>query len=128
MVQNVELTFPKAESHLVEQTGLDTWCGNRGGDGSCTEAGFDRSADRLVRWQLQADAQRARVSVMLLELSFELITTAIDGRDVVICELAPLLLYLSGQLPPIALNTIPIHQSLLAGHRKEGCHIFANSR
>jgi hypothetical protein len=59
MVQNVELTFPKAESHLVEQTGLDTWCGNRGGDGSCTEAGFDRSADRLVRWQLQADAQRA---------------------------------------------------------------------
>src|SRR5262249_7800954 len=49
------------------------------------------------------------VPVALLKISLKLIPTTIDGCDVILGKLAPLFLYLSRQLLPVALNAIPIH-------------------
>jgi len=52
-------------------------------------------------------------AVPLLKLSLKLIASAIDGGQVVISELTPLLFNLSAELFPVSCETIPIHSSLL---------------
>jgi hypothetical protein len=52
MAQNVELAFRKREVHLMQQTGFDARCCNRGGNGSRTQAGLYGRAHRLFGWQL----------------------------------------------------------------------------
>jgi hypothetical protein len=48
-------------------------------------------------------------SIALLDLAFELITSAVNCSEVVVCELAPLFFNLAGELFPASLNSIPIH-------------------
>ena len=42
--------------------------------------------------------------IALLDFAFKLIATAIDRSKIVICELAPLLLYAAAELLPISFN------------------------
>ena len=51
-------------------------------------------------------------AVALLQLALELIALAVDGGEVVVGELAPLLLDLARQLFPITLDAILIHDGL----------------
>src|SRR5215213_7807460 len=48
-------------------------------------------------------------AVALLDAADELVLLAVDDGDVVLGQLAPLLLDLAGELLPIAFNAIPIH-------------------
>src|ERR1700752_1018604 len=50
-----------------------------------------------------------REAVLLLQLAHELILPAADHVDVVIGQLAPLLLHLALQLLPIAFDAVPVH-------------------
>ena len=52
------------------------------------------------------------VAVAGLDSSFELFAVAVDLGDVVVSELAPLLLHLAGQLLPVPFNAIPIRSLL----------------
>src|SRR5207253_3544930 len=49
------------------------------------------------------------VAVPLLEFAGELVAAAGDRREVVVRELAPLLLHLPLDLVPVALDLIPVH-------------------
>src|SRR5690554_4842158 len=51
-------------------------------------------------------------AVALLNFTLELLALAIDGLQVIIGQLAPMLLNISTKLLPISLDTIPIHGSL----------------
>ena len=51
--------------------------------------------------------------IALLDFAFKLVATAIDRSKIVICELAPLLLYAAAELLPISFNAVPIHCVLL---------------
>ena len=53
------------------------------------------------------------VAVARLDLAFQLLTVAVDLGNVVVGELAPLLLDLAGHLLPIAFDAIPVHGVLL---------------
>src|SRR5918995_4283631 len=53
------------------------------------------------------------VTVPLLDFSLELIATAIDHIEVVVCELAPLFLDVAFHLLPVSFNSVPIHRFLL---------------
>src|ERR1044071_4669744 len=66
----------------------------------------DPAIDLLLRLVL-GDA------VALLDAANELVLLAVDDGDVVLGQLAPLLLDLAGELLPVAFNAIPIHLSLL---------------
>jgi hypothetical protein len=48
---------------------------------------------------------------MFLDPAYQLNATTLDDIQIVICELAPLLLRLAAELIPIALDSIPIHRS-----------------
>jgi hypothetical protein len=48
-----------------------------------------------------------------LDFALELLAVAVDLRDIVVSELAPLLLHLAGHLFPVSLYAIPIHVVLL---------------
>src|ERR671913_2055381 len=50
-------------------------------------------------------------AVALLDTANELVLLAVDDRNVVLGQLAPLLLDLAGELLPVAFNAIPIHLS-----------------
>src|SRR5689334_12477679 len=50
------------------------------------------------------------VTVALLQAAFELILLAVDDIEVVVGELAPLLLHLALDLLPVSFNAIPIHR------------------
>src|SRR3990170_1870529 len=50
-------------------------------------------------------------AVALLDAANELVLLAVDDRNVVLGQLAPLLLDLAGELLPVAFNAIPIHLS-----------------
>ena len=52
-------------------------------------------------------------AITLLDLSFELIAATVDGSEVIVGELAPLLLDLACDLLPISFNAIPVHDNLL---------------
>src|SRR3954451_5306237 len=52
-------------------------------------------------------------AVAFLDAANELVLLAVDDGDVVLGQLAPLLLDLAGELLPVAFNAIPIHLSLL---------------
>src|SRR5260221_3931251 len=52
-------------------------------------------------------------AIALLNATDELILLAVDDREIVFGQLAPLLLHLAGQLLPIAFNTIPVHVLVL---------------
>src|SRR4026208_784441 len=54
-----------------------------------------------------------RVTVARLDLAFELLAVAVDLREVVVGELAPLCLHLAGDLLPIAGDAVPVHGWLL---------------
>jgi hypothetical protein len=54
-----------------------------------------------------------RNAIALLETAGELLALALDHVEVVIGELAPLLLNLAFELLPVSFNAIPIHHSLL---------------
>jgi hypothetical protein len=64
----------------------------------CVEPIIDLFADLVLR-----------IAVSLLELAFELIAPSIDGGEIVIGELAPLLYDSATDLFPVAGNSIPIH-------------------
>ena len=49
------------------------------------------------------------IPVARLDLALELLAVAVDLRDVVVGELAPLLLNFAGDLFPIAFDAVPIH-------------------
>src|SRR6185437_3597490 len=49
------------------------------------------------------------VAIASLEFSFELLAIAVDLGDVVVSEIAPLLLHLAGELLPVSFDAIPIH-------------------
>src|SRR5215510_3029724 len=49
------------------------------------------------------------IAVARLNLAFELLAVAVDLGDIVIGELAPLLLHLTAELLPAAFDAIPIH-------------------
>ena len=49
------------------------------------------------------------VTVAFLQPAFELFAPPVDGGEVIIGELAPLLFGLAGELLPVALNRIPVH-------------------
>src|ERR1700730_13384528 len=51
-----------------------------------------------------------RNAIMLLQTAGELLALALDHIEVVVGELAPLLLSLAFELFPVAFNTIPIHR------------------
>src|SRR5258707_14026145 len=53
-------------------------------------------------------------AVAFLDTADELVLLAADDGQVVLGQLAPLLLHLAGQLLPIAFDAIPIHDSLLS--------------
>src|SRR5260370_40879438 len=53
-------------------------------------------------------------AVAFLDAADELVLLAADDGQVVLGQLAPLLLHLAGQLLPIAFDAIPIHDSLLS--------------
>src|SRR5262249_60220458 len=55
------------------------------------------------------------VAVLLLQLAQELVLLAADERPVVVRQLAPLRLQLAGELLPVALNLIPVHDVPPAG-------------
>src|SRR5688500_7175578 len=48
-------------------------------------------------------------AVALLDAANQLVLLAVDDRNVVLGQLAPLLLDLAGELLPVAFNAIPIH-------------------
>jgi hypothetical protein len=48
-------------------------------------------------------------AITLLDLTFELIPATVDGGEVIVGELAPLLLDLACDLLPVSFNTIPVH-------------------
>src|SRR5271169_1270358 len=50
-------------------------------------------------------------AVALLDLAFELIALAVDQGQIVVGELAPLLLDLALGLFPVSFDTVPIHSS-----------------
>src|SRR4029079_8905625 len=52
-------------------------------------------------------------TVSLLDFAFELIAFAIDGSEVIIGELAPLLLDGALNLLPVSFDTVPVHDFLL---------------
>jgi hypothetical protein len=52
-------------------------------------------------------------AITLLDLSFELIAATVYGGEVIVGELAPLLLDLAGNLLPVSFNAIPVHDDLL---------------
>lgn len=52
-------------------------------------------------------------AVALLDLAGELVAAAGDNREVIIGQLAPLLLGLAGNLFLVALNAVPVHRKLL---------------
>src|SRR5688572_32371811 len=54
-----------------------------------------------------------RVAIALLNLAFELIALAVDLGQIIIGEFAPLLLDLAGELFPVTLDAIPIHENIL---------------
>ncbi len=54
-----------------------------------------------------------RKAVSLLNLALELIATAINDVEIIICEFSPLFLDLSFGLLPIPLHLIPVHMILL---------------
>src|SRR4029078_4234201 len=66
---------------------------------------------------------------MLLNLAFEFLAAAIDGSQVIIGELTPLLLDLAFDLLPVSFNTIPVHDILLhrfwLGRRGKRCDEIA---
>src|SRR5215469_15849324 len=49
------------------------------------------------------------VAVALLQAAGELLALAVDQRDVVVSELAPLLAQLAFRLGPVAFDLVPIH-------------------
>src|SRR5579885_168041 len=53
------------------------------------------------------------IAVTLLQASFELILISGDHVEIVVCQLAPLLLYLALHLLPVSLDPIPVHGYLL---------------
>src|ERR1700722_2348737 len=53
-------------------------------------------------------------AVAFLDAADELVLFAVDDGHVVFGQLAPLLLHLAGELLPIALDAIPIHDWLLS--------------
>src|SRR3982074_2931619 len=53
-------------------------------------------------------------AVAFLDTADELVLLAADDGQVVLGQLAPLLLHLAGELLPIAFDAIPIHDSLLS--------------
>src|ERR1700730_10728712 len=53
-------------------------------------------------------------AVAFLDAADELVLLAADDSQVVLGQLAPLLLHLAGELLPIAFDAIPIHDSLLS--------------
>jgi len=50
-------------------------------------------------------------AITLLDLAFELIAAAVDGSQVIISELTPLLLNLAFGPPPVSFDTIPVHET-----------------
>src|SRR5262245_49121190 len=75
---------------------------------------FARSVERsgpvvdLAAGLVLADA------VVLLHVPDQLVALARDAIDVIVGQLAPLLLGLALELAPIAFNAVPVHQKLLA--------------
>src|SRR5262249_36049203 len=68
------------------------------------------------------------VAVSRLDLAFELLATAVDLRDVVVGEFAPLLLDFTTELLPAAFDAIPIHvQTSCLLRIKTGFHARALS-
>jgi hypothetical protein len=59
-----------------------------------------------------------RIPVTRLNFAFELIPVPIDLGNLVIGEAASLLLYLAGELLPIAFDAVPIHGVLLLGDER----------
>src|ERR1043165_9448935 len=78
----------------------------------------DPAIDLLLRLVL-GDA------VALLDAADELVLLAVDDGDVVLGQLAPLLLDLAGELLPIAFDTIPIHLALLVDRGIWGVDLVA---
>src|SRR3569623_1934778 len=52
-------------------------------------------------------------AIAFLDLSGQLLATALDGVEIVVGELAPLFLELAFHLLPVAFDNVPIHGSLL---------------
>src|ERR1043165_1581444 len=52
-------------------------------------------------------------AVALLQLAFELVAAALDDVEIVIGELAPLLLRRALELLPVTFNPVPVHRHLL---------------
>ena len=52
-------------------------------------------------------------SVTLLDATNQLVLLAVDDREIIVGQLAPLLLHLAGDLLSIAFDAIPVHVSLL---------------
>src|SRR6478736_1508065 len=50
-----------------------------------------------------------RAAILLLDLAHQLVALAADRVELVVGELAPLLLHLPAELLPIALDAIPVH-------------------
>src|SRR5215207_2718992 len=50
------------------------------------------------------------VTIPLLDFALELIATAIDHIEIVVCELPPLFLDVAFELLPVSFNSVPIHR------------------
>src|SRR5437763_7857496 len=61
------------------------------------------------------------VAVALLELAGQLVALAVDGRQVAVGQLAPLLLDLARELLPVARDLIPVHRS--SSFKKPPAHV-----
>src|SRR5262249_51161569 len=61
-----------------------------------------------------------RDAVALLDAPEKLVAMAVDVGQVVICQLAPLLLHLALELFPLASGAIPIHHTLLVRLLRQG--------
>src|SRR5690606_3777692 len=84
------------------------------GDRSFVPPPFVRRGERLSSVGTAEVAHLAlrlflRPAVPLLDLAFELFGAAVDAVEVIIGELAPLLLHLAANLLPVALQLIHVH-------------------
>src|SRR5208337_2561399 len=48
-------------------------------------------------------------AVALLDLSYQLVSLAVDGREIVIGQFAPLLFHFTHRLLPLSFDLIPVH-------------------
>jgi hypothetical protein len=55
------------------------------------------------------------VAVPFLDFALELIAAAVDDIQIVVGELAPLLLYFASNLLPVSFNAVPVHFDLHEG-------------